>query len=143
MWKTNGDSCGKTIKGVRDVLSFVTKEPIMKHRKTGSYATAVTSSSYSTSILPPMSNPVTFQKHGDILGIKINGNAFKERLEMCKFSLIARVFMSKRDKLWLLQDLILKLQTVWNTHNLCLISIGQDYYQVLLTSKEDKGRIWA
>lgn len=102
----------------------------------------MTGPSNSIGILPRVTNSINLScKHGDIPVMKINDKAFKEWLELCKFSLFSRVFLSKGDKLWLLHDLILKLQTVWNIENLRLILIGCEYYQVLLTSKKDKCRI--
>lgn len=66
--------------------------------------------------------------------------AFRERMNLCKFSLIVHVFLNKGDKHW---ALVLKLQVVWKLQNLQLILIGRGYFQVLLFSDEEKGHVWA
>lgn len=85
---------------------------------------------------------VPLMKHDDIQVIKINAPAFKEQMDSCKFSLIAKVFLSKREKPWLLADLTSKLQFIWKVQNMRLISIGCGFFDILFSSNEDKRRVW-
>lgn len=46
-------------------------------------------------IFSAVDNVNPFEKYGDIPAIKINAMDYKERMEECKFSLIAQTFLAK------------------------------------------------
>lgn len=57
-------------------------------------------------------NPPITIRNGDYLTIEVDPNAYKERIELYKFSLIAQVILSKGDSPWKLANLCDKLQTI-------------------------------
>ena len=92
-------------------------------------------------VLPP--NSCTPQQKGSYGSVKVNAEALKSRLDLCQFSLIGRLILSKRDKPYALSSLKEKLNAVWKLPaSWRLISLGKGYYQVLLSSHEDRSRIW-
>lgn len=52
-------------------------------------------------------------KVDDVVLVALHESAYLEQLELCKYSLIARVVFSKRDKLWPLLDLKAKMYYFW------------------------------
>ncbi|KAF3454128.1 hypothetical protein FNV43_RR04575 [Rhamnella rubrinervis] len=65
---------------------------------------------------------------GNIIFVRVNDNAYQERIALCQFSLIAQIILSKGDKLWKFEELRLKLQSIWNVgHSMakCKSMIGK------------------
>ena len=92
-------------------------------------------------VLPP--NSCTPQQKRSYVSVKVNVEAFKSRLDLCQFSLIGRLILAKGDKPYALSSLKEKLNAVWKLlASWRLISLGKGYYQVLLSSHEDRSRIW-
>ncbi|KAF3449551.1 hypothetical protein FNV43_RR10280 [Rhamnella rubrinervis] len=52
-------------------------------------------------------------RKGNLVSIRVNDTAYKERVALCQFSLIARIVLSKGEKPWKLDDLHTKLQNIW------------------------------
>lgn len=80
---------------------------------------------------------------GDCVSISIDKNAYKERMELCQFSLIGRVVLAKGDKPWKLVELKDKLSSIWQLRSWRLISLGRGYYQILLSSADQKNQVWS
>ncbi|PON81379.1 hypothetical protein TorRG33x02_228040 [Trema orientale] len=83
-----------------------------------------------------ISKPTT---KGNYICIKVDEWALKKRLEMCQYSLIGRVFLSKRDSSWKLADLREKLQSLWKLSSAWhLISLGKGFFYILLFRKKKR-----
>ncbi|KAF3445855.1 hypothetical protein FNV43_RR11032 [Rhamnella rubrinervis] len=82
-------------------------------------------------------------RKGNFISVRVNEVAYKERINLCQFSLIARVVLSKGEKPWKYDDLYLKLQNFWKLDKWKLISLGRMYFHVLLHSKEDRKKVWS
>ncbi|PON41295.1 hypothetical protein PanWU01x14_290520 [Parasponia andersonii] len=81
---------------------------------------------------------------GNYVCVKVNEKALKNRLELCQYSLIGRIFLSKGDSTWKLADLKFKLQSIWQlSSDWWLISLGHGFFHILLTSSEEKARVWS
>ncbi|PON62527.1 Zinc knuckle CX2CX4HX4C [Trema orientale] len=79
---------------------------------------------------------------GNYVCVKVNEYALKNRLDLCQFSLIGRIFLSKGDSPWKLVDLKLKLQSIWKLSSAWrLISLGKGFFHILLSSEEEKNRV--
>ena len=89
----------------------------------------------------PLTSYASIQK-GSYVYVRINSEALRSRMEMCKFSLIGRLTLSKGDKpnatLKEKLNVIWKLPTSWH-----LISLGCGYYHILISSHEESSRIWS
>ena len=72
--------------------------------------------------------------------MKVNAEALRSRMEMCKFSLIGRLIISKGDKPYALISLKDKFNAIWKLPSWHLISLGRGYYQILLSSHEERSR---
>ena len=59
---------------------------------------------------------------------RINSEALRSKMEMCKFSLIGRLILSKGDKSYALAALKEKLNVIWKLPPWRLISLGRGYY---------------
>ena len=70
--------------------------------------------------------------------MNVNAEALRSRMEMCKFSLIGRLILSKGDKPYALTSLKDKLNAIWNLPSWRLISLGKGYYQIFLSSHEER-----
>ncbi|KAF3449842.1 hypothetical protein FNV43_RR05921 [Rhamnella rubrinervis] len=68
---------------------------------------------------------------GNFVSIRVNDNAYKERISLCQFSLIARVVLTKGDKSWKHDELYLKLQSIWKLEKWKLISLVRDIFKLL------------
>lgn len=53
----------------------------------------------------------------DCISVMVNKQALQERLNLCRFSLIAHVILSKGDSPWKLDQLKQKLRTIWKLSN--------------------------
>ena len=91
--------------------------------------------------LPPIS--CAPQQKDAYVSIKVNQVAFQERLNLCKYSLIGRVILGKGNKLYPLVDLCSKQSAIWKINCWRLISLGKGYFQILLTSEEEKAKVWS
>ncbi|KAF3455104.1 hypothetical protein FNV43_RR05552 [Rhamnella rubrinervis] len=76
----------------------------------------------------PTTNQNAPTRKGNFVLIKVNDNAYKERISLCQFSLIARVVLTKGDKSWKHDELYLKLQSIWKLEKWKLISLGRGYF---------------
>ncbi|POO00100.1 Zinc knuckle CX2CX4HX4C [Trema orientale] len=96
--------------------------------------------SHVTLIAPELSKPTL---KGNYVCVKVNKQALKTRLDLCQYSLIGRIFLSKEDSPWKLADLKFKLQSIWKlSSDWRLISLGKDFFHILLSSEEEKNRVW-
>ena len=91
--------------------------------------------------LPPLS--CAPQQKKAYVSVKVNHAAFQERLDLCKFSLIGRLILSKGNKPWPLVELRTKLASLWKISRWRLISLGKGYFQILLCSKDEKAKVWS
>ncbi|KAF3449843.1 hypothetical protein FNV43_RR05922 [Rhamnella rubrinervis] len=80
---------------------------------------------------------------GNLLSICVNDAAYQERVALCQFSLIARIILSKGEKLSKFEDIYTKLQSIWKLDKWQLISLGRGYFHVLLFSAEDRQNVWS
>lgn len=88
-------------------------------------------------VVPSLSDSSAVFKKGNNISAKLNQQAFQERLNLCKFSLIARLILAKGDTPWKLASLKLKLSSLWGLANWRLIFLSSGYYHVLFRSAED------
>ncbi|PON86016.1 Zinc knuckle CX2CX4HX4C [Trema orientale] len=96
--------------------------------------------SHVTLIAPELSKPTI---KGNYVCVKVNEQALKTHLDLCQFSLIGHIFLSKGDSPWKLADLKFKLQSIWKLSSAWrLISLGKDFFHILLSSEEEKNRVW-
>ncbi|PON33061.1 hypothetical protein TorRG33x02_355600, partial [Trema orientale] len=80
---------------------------------------------------------------GNYVCVKVSENALQTRLELCKYSLIGRIFLSKGEIPWKLADHKFKLQSIWGlTSSWRLISLGRGFFHILLSSEVDKSKVW-
>ena len=79
---------------------------------------------------------------GSYQAVKINSKIYKQRLNLCQHSLIARVILTKGDQPWSFLKLKEKLSSISKISNWKFISLGKGFYQVLLSSKQDKDLVW-
>ncbi|KAK3212712.1 hypothetical protein Dsin_017418 [Dipteronia sinensis] len=69
--------------------------------------------------------PSILSKKSGYVAVRVDPPAYKSRLEVCKFSLIARVVLSSGKKPWKFVDLKAKLPSVWKLNSVWrLISVG-------------------
>ncbi|PON62529.1 hypothetical protein TorRG33x02_279030 [Trema orientale] len=128
-----------------DVLAKTISKPasIMGHGVGPSFAqvlgnstmhgpTAISAAMHVTNIAPESSKPLL---KGNYVCVKVNETALQNRLEMCQFSLIGRIFLSKGDSPWKLVDLKFKLQIVWSLYS-------SWRFHILLSSEADKAKVW-
>ncbi|PON36543.1 hypothetical protein TorRG33x02_349140, partial [Trema orientale] len=97
---------------------------------------------------PPISNNAPHASKptmkGNYVCVKVNEQALKNRLDLCQYSLIGRIFLSKGDLPWKLSDLKFKLQSIWQlSSDWRLISLGRGFFHILLNSPEEKARVWS
>ena len=80
----------------------------------------------------PVTLPTTscaLRQKGSYVSVRINSEALRSRMEMCKFSLIGRLILSKGDKPYALATLKEKLNVIWEfPPSWRLISLGWGYY---------------
>ena len=68
------------------------------------------------------------QQKGAYVSVRVKQVAFKERLNLCKYSLIGRVILGKGNKPYPLADLHSKLSAIWKINCWRLISLGKGYF---------------
>ena len=64
----------------------------------------------------PNENSGSLSRHGDVICIKIDEDAYQRRVSFCQNSLISRLSLIKGDKPWKYEDLRKKLQETWQIH---------------------------
>ncbi|PON39043.1 hypothetical protein PanWU01x14_307930 [Parasponia andersonii] len=80
---------------------------------------------------------------GNYVCVKVNDQSLQKRFDLCKFSLIGCIFLSKGDSLWKLADLKFKLQSICNfSFAWRLISLGKGFFHLLLSSEEEKNQVY-
>ncbi|PON48647.1 hypothetical protein PanWU01x14_236120 [Parasponia andersonii] len=92
---------GDEILGHKDLLSFHKKDIIVYSSltpHTKSFADVVLNKK--TMVMPLLSISSIPQQKGAYVSVKVNPTAVEERLNLCKFSLIGRLILSKVDKPW-------------------------------------------
>ncbi|PON82607.1 Zinc knuckle CX2CX4HX4C [Trema orientale] len=93
-----------------------------------------------TNIAPESSKPSI---KGNYVCVKVNQAALQNRLELCQYSVIGRIFLSKGDSPWKLADLKFKLQSIWGlSPSWRLISLGRGFFHILLSSEVEKSKVW-
>ncbi|PON69641.1 hypothetical protein PanWU01x14_087640 [Parasponia andersonii] len=135
---------GDEILGHKDLFSFHKKDivadsSLAPHAK--SFADVVLNTKTMVMSLPSTSSIP--QQKGAYVSVKVNPTAVEERLNLCKFSLIRRVILSKGDKPWSLLDLKARIDLVWKISSWHLISLRKGYFLILLISEEDKTHVWS
>ena len=53
------------------------------------------------------------------------------------------MFLSKGNKPWPFVELRTKLASLWKISRWRLISLGKGYFQILLSSEDEKAKVWS
>ncbi|KAK9266738.1 hypothetical protein L1049_027276 [Liquidambar formosana] len=98
--------------------------------------------------LPPLdlslhSVPVPVVK-GNVISVTLDEEVYRESLEECRSNLIGRVLLPKGSKPARLEDLQIKLSSLWKPQgHWLLVPLGKGYFDLHFSSVEERQRIWA
>ncbi|XP_050222822.1 uncharacterized protein LOC126672915 [Mercurialis annua] len=83
------------------------------------------------------------ENKGGFIAIKVNQERYEKRIKECEFALIGRIILNKGDTPWKVTELKKKLNDIWRLNNTWrLISIGKGFYYIILSSMDDKTKVW-
>ncbi|KAK3189466.1 hypothetical protein Dsin_029027 [Dipteronia sinensis] len=127
----NSVTVGDSIKG-----PVMNSNPLIMGSK--SYADLLKAPQASVQSFPMTSS---YSKKGGFVSVRVDLIAYESRLELCKDAFIVRVVLASGERPWKLVELKAKLSKHWLiSADWRLISLGEDYFQIILKSSRDKNK---